>query len=240
MKSKKIMTHLVFGYPSVEVSLELIRRLDDEKVDYIEIQLPFSDPIADGPVLMMANEQASEYINTTDVLGMIANISFRHSKIMIMSYMHVFETIGLNNVTDFYNMTQNCTGIIIPDMPCDSVEYPLYASSLPIIPVISPGISRKRIAMYKKYSPNYCYITSQKSTTGTNNKRSIILNATCRAVKETIPQSDIMVGFGIRNKEDIVSLPELVSIAVIGTCLTEALQRGGVQEVIKEVKKLRI
>lgn len=117
-KTILLMTHVIYGYPTIEQSLELMRALLDLGVDLLEVQYPFSDPVADGPTITEACHVALENTPSFDqYLEDLVNLSENYpaSRVLVMSYLNPLIIYGadkLVNTTDGY-----LHGIIVPDLP---------------------------------------------------------------------------------------------------------------------------
>lgn len=237
-----LMTHIVAGYPSYKDSLALLKEMDKAGARHIEVQIPFSDPIADGEVIMRANDRALESGMTTEksfelIKEASANIK---SGIFIMSYLQKLLHCGYKNFCQKAKKA-GATGLIIPDLPLDSADFKeLYKfaseNNLIIVPVISPGISKKRLKSVLKLKPRLVYLTSKKGITGANLSISSELSLLTRSIKTDLPECVVAVGFGVKTKNDVRQILKFADMAVVGSEIIREIDRGGI---ISAGKKLR-
>src|SRR5210317_1703114 len=122
LNKKKIllMTHLVLGYPSFEVNREVIRQMVENGVDLIEMQIPFSEPVADGPMILKANQESiAKGVKVKECLEFAKEITAEfHIPFLFMTYYNILFKYG---VDEFINHAYviNIQGFIIPDLPLE-------------------------------------------------------------------------------------------------------------------------
>jgi tryptophan synthase alpha chain len=241
--SIKIMCHIVVGYPSFEENKELIMAMSEMGVDYIEMQIPFSDPMADGPAIMNANRVSLE--NNTkikDAMELMAEMSTKVS--MPLLFMGYFNTIYNYGVERFIIDAKNngCKGLIFPDIPLDeeSSEHFIKLASennLPIIRVLSPASTDERIEKNAAISNGgFVYLVSRKGTTGSKMELDAELENNIAKVKKYF-DLPIAVGFGISTRQHILALRGKADIAVIGSAIINILENTPKDKRIQEVKK---
>lgn len=244
--SKDIMAHTVFGFPDAGTSIKFLRGLDSLRIKYIEVQIPFSDPIADGPVLMRANSEAATHTSTKTVFeALVRNKrNLKHSQVLIMCYFQTVFSYGIQNFCEQAAIA-GAVGVLVPDIPFDQPEYDELAVSLAqnnliLIPVLSPNMSKKRLEQYAKLPTAMVYLTSRTGTTGKSAEQRTHdkVKKCLQAIKSVNPACQIILGFGIRGAADIQKIPKLVDHIAIGSYLTEALESGGAKATLKLVKKL--
>lgn len=240
----KIMTHVVAGYPNKKECLELMLGMQTAGVFAIEVQLPFSDPGADGPTIMKANDIALEIgMNIDATFALIAKSRKQGFKtpLYIMSYTNKLFRYGFE---DFCRNASKCqvSGLIIPDLPFDSPEHEELLGycnefNLELVPVLSPGIKVDRLEMYKLSSKKLIYVTSAKGITGKELSIKVELKGLLRMIRA---ESNCLValGFGIRTKNHIEQALEIADIAVIGSEIVRVTEKKGVSGAIKFIKSL--
>src|SRR5665213_2442951 len=200
--SKAIMCHVVAGFPDEKASLQMLVGLSRSGVSAIEVQIPFSDPIADGETIMRANDVAIEGGTTTaksfDLIQQ-ARQQGVDTDIYIMSYMQKILHYGLEA---FCQQAADCSvkGLIVPDLPYDSPEFDslhdLLRGKLEIVPVVSPGMSDSRLQAILAFQPKALYVTSQRGITGNKYSPADQLEQIVSNIRQH-SEAKIMIGFGI-------------------------------------------
>jgi tryptophan synthase alpha subunit len=225
----KLMTHVVVGYPDMETTKKLLHHMIEAKVDSIELQIPFSDPLADGPKLMAANDIAvNNGVSVQETLDAIKEIGASNTKIFIMSYMQPIISFGPEK---FLRKAEEagCEGYILPDLPFDAPEMDGFIKidktlRHKIIPVLSPGMLNHRLkSIFNKLNPETVYITARSGITGDHtNEYSNELKQLIKDVKE-LSDAKLAVGFGIQTVEDVQNVLKIADLAVVGSAVTEEL-----------------
>ncbi len=225
---KRLMAHVVAGNPDLATTRQLIRQMVDRQIAAIEIQIPFSDPIADGPVLMAANDHAVQ--NGISVDETIRLIQKGQTKCYIMSYLQPILHYGPQK---FFAkaFAAGCAGFIIPDLPFDAPETKTFVAELPdlrhtLVPVLSPGMSEDRLnALFKTLEPNLIYLTARQGITGEHTLLTKDLEKTIKQIRRH-SKAPLAVGFGIQTSADVQAVLKLADLAVVGSVLTKALSQS--------------
>lgn len=220
MSKIKLMSHLVAGYPTDELALTAARALVDGGADILEIQLPFSDPSADGPAIQGACTKVLERkYRTADGLAFIARLhkEFPEVKIYLMSYGSLIYTPGIEN---FCKKAAECgvNGMIIPDLPFDFDEGLTAAcktNGMENIPVAAPSMSPERLEKMAKAGFPYIYAALRTGITGT---QTCVDQATLDFIKKvSAGGSRVYGGFGISSGEQSALLGDKVEAVVAGS-----------------------
>lgn len=220
MSKIKLMSHLVAGYPTDELALTAARALVDGGADILEIQLPFSDPSADGPAIQGACTKVLERkYRTADGLAFIARLhkEFPDVKIYLMSYGSLIYTPGVEN---FCKKAAECgvNGMIIPDLPFDFDEgltAACKANGMENIPVAAPSMSPERLEKMAKAGFPYIYAALRTGITGT---QTCVDQATLDFIKKvSAGGSRVYGGFGISSGEQSALLGDKVEAVVAGS-----------------------
>ena len=216
----KLMSHLVAGYPTDELSFTAARALVDGGADILEIQLPFSDPSADGPAIQGACTKVLQRgYKTADGLSFIARLhkEFPQVKIYLMSYGSLIYTPGVENFCRCA-AEAGVTGMIIPDLPFDYDEgltAACRANGMENIPVAAPSMSSERLSKLAHAGFPYIYAALRTGITGTNTK--IDENTLQFLNKVSEGGSKVYGGFGISNGEQANALADSVEAIVAGS-----------------------
>ncbi len=229
MEKIKLMSHLVAGYPTDELSLTAARALVAGGADILEIQLPFSDPSADGPAIQSAcTEVLERHYRTADGLAFIEKLhkEFPDTPIYIMSYGSLIYTPG---VAAFCKKAASVgvKGMIIPDLPFDFDEGLTAAckeNGMINIPVAAPSMSEERLAKLANAGFPYIYAALRTGITGTDTK---IDDATIQFLnKVSAGGSKIYGGFGISNGTQSAALADAVDAVVAGSVFVRLISEN--------------
>jgi tryptophan synthase alpha chain len=220
MEKIKLMAHLVAGYPTDELALTAARSLVKGGADILEIQLPFSDPSADGPAIQSACTQVlSRGYKTKDALAFINRVhqEFPSIPIYLMSYGSLIYTPGVSN---FCKMAAavGIKGMIIPDLPFDCDEgltSSCKANGMENIPVAAPSMSPERLTKLAHAGFAHLYAALRAGITGS--KTTIDDNTITFLKKAGEGGSKIYGGFGITSGEQSHALADSVDAVVAGS-----------------------
>jgi tryptophan synthase alpha chain len=217
MRNEKtgIMTHIVAGYPSFEDNMSLMEIMASAGVSFIEIQIPFSDPIADGPAILAANQKSLDQGTTVeDCFALAAEAIGR-----FMSYYNILFRHGVDRFVKRCAET-GIKGLIVPDIPMEEDGGAYYEAcrkhGVAPIMVISPTTGEKRISMMKRYASWFIYCTSRVGITGQADRLSKKLKAYVGSVKKTT-DLPVAVGFGIDSPGRAAEVAAYSDIIVIGS-----------------------
>ncbi len=239
-----VMTHMVAWYPDRDRSLEAAAALAAGGASYLEIQFPFSDPMADGPVIQAACTKALEAGFTLsggfDLIRQIT--SMVDIPVYIMSYASPAVSMGVERFVTSARQA-GASGCIIPDLPvgCDEGFF-AYSKSIGMdaVPVIAPNVTHKRLEEILSVSPRYVYTALRAGITGTQT----VLDQPLIDFLSVLSAQKVKVlgGFGISSSEQIRALSPYVHAVVVGShlvrAITEAVSHGSsVSESIRSAMK---
>jgi tryptophan synthase alpha chain len=237
-----LMTHIVIGYPSFAASLAIVDAMVAAGVDLMELQIPFSEPMADGPVILAANQKALAAGATVPrCFEFAATVAKRHPiPFLFMSYYNVVFRAG---VASFVARAQQAgvTGAIVPDLPPEEGgEYLAAMERAGIDPIFifSPSTSDTRLRHIAGSARGFVYCVARKGVTGLQTTFSADLDAylaRCRAATN-LP---LALGFGVQDASDVAFLRGKVDIAVVGSATLRLIDERGVGAVGDFVRGLR-
>jgi tryptophan synthase alpha subunit len=241
-----LMTHVVIGYPTLDATVKLVGALEKGGSDFIELQIPFSDPIADGPTIMEASDTALRNGVTTQFAMKVMKECALKTSIPLL-YMCYFNTIFAYGVEKFCKdaSANGASGLIVPDLPPEEERFEKLTElaeryNLYLIRVISPASSEKRIIENARIAKGFIYCVSRYGVTGKVSKLNTNLKQYLEQVKKNckLPRA---VGFGISSREQVKLLSETAEIAVIGSAIIEKLKKyhGDMKEVSRFISALR-
>lgn len=232
LKSRKLllMTHAVVGHPSLEQNWDMLAAMDKAGVDLVELQLPFSEPIADGPAFIRANQSALEHgTRWQQYFDLMTRAAKEFSfPILFMGYYNSVYTMGHQA---FCNRLQQAgaKAYIIADLPVEhSAELDTYAkpAGLDHIQIVTPLNSDQRLKQIAQAGSGFLYCVARKGVTGSEtgfNQELAAYMQRCRAVSN-LP---LAVGFGIKTPDQLTLLKGQADIAIIGTGCLEVWEQQG-------------
>jgi len=241
-KGLLIMAHIVVGYPSFEDCYRIVDAMVEAGVDLMELQIPFSEPLADGPVILSANHGALEQGATVQkCLDFARRVALAFDiPFVIMSYYNIPLTCGINRFVSAM-AEANLQGAIIPDLPPEEATAYLkimQAWELAPIFIFSPTTHDDRLRYIASLAHGFIYCVARKGVTGSKTHFSEdLLTYLDRCRKAT--QLPLALGFGIREKHDINFVKERVDIAVIGTQTLRIIEKEGITKVGGFIRSLR-
>jgi len=241
-KRKRIglMSHVVIGYPSLKETIEIVMTMTQNGVDIIELQIPFSDPLADGATITRACEESLK--KGTKVLDAFTVMKSLSKKTAVpLLFMAYYNTVFMYGVEMFCKDAKQAgaEGLIVPDMPIDEEGYEHFFAfckqyDIPAICVISPSSTDKRLKNNARFAKGFVYCTARQGITGASSSLEKGVSMYIEKVKNyfTIP---IAVGFGISKKEHVLALQGHADIAVVGSAIITIISASKKHEVTKNV-----
>lgn len=226
------MGHLVIGYPDLYKSYQAARLYIENGIDILELQIPFSNPTADGNIITMANKVAvNNGVSWKDCFDFLNQIKreFPDQKIYLMTYLNKLLVLNLKNLS--YNF-------IIPDLPFDSPEYSEIekCSNIKLIPVIGVNISEDRLNSLLKKQPEFIYLMSGFKITGSSFDLHEQLFLLIQKIKKKNFFIKIGIGFGVNSYENAKSIAKIADIVIVGTAFIKAQALGKLKEKILEIQ----
>lgn len=241
---KLLSIYFTAGYPALQDTLPIIEQLEKSGVDMLEIGLPFSDPLADGPTIQASSTQALKN-------GMSSEKLFEQLKdvrktvqipLVIMGY---FNPILQYGVEEFCKKCQEIgiDGLIIPDLPVDVYhrEYQAIFEKYNLINIflITPQTSKERIELIDSVSKGFIYMVSSASVTGAKNTFGDQQRDYFKKVGGMNLNAPQIVGFGISNKDTFESATQYTKGAIIGSAFIKMLSEKGIDGIDDFVKSIR-
>lgn len=242
---KKLLSiYFTAGYPDLEDTGKVIRKLEHSGVDMIEIGLPFSDPLADGPTIQESSTQALKNGMTTEKLfdqltGIRDDVKI---PLLIMGYFNPMLQYGIEA------FCKKCSeigidGLIIPDLPVDvfQKEYlPTFQKyGLFNVFLITPQTSHDRIAYIDKISKGFIYMVSSASTTGAKNSFDEAQLNYFQRINDMNLDTPRVIGFGISNNETFVQATNFASGAIIGSAFVKFLGQNSIDKIPEFISNIQ-
>ena len=233
LKKKDIllMTHIVLGYPSFDDGWRIIETMVDAGTDLMELQIPFSEPTADGPVIAHANREALKGGATLDYcFKFIAKVTLNFDiPFLIMSYYNIPYRFGLKGFVAALS-DYGLRGAIIPDLPLEESRGYLdamYAHDLAPILIFSPATPPERMEHISSHGRGFIYCVARRGVTGENTNFSDKLAAFLARCREAT-SLPLALGFGVKDKAHIDYLKGKADIAVIGSQTIRVMEEKGI------------
>lgn len=243
-EDKKLLSiYFTAGYPNIDDTTSTIQNLEKSGVDMIEIGLPFSDPLADGPTIQASSTQALKNGMTSEVLfNQLRDI--RESVNIPLIIMGYFNPMLQYGVADFCAKCQaiGIDGLIIPDLPVD-VYHEQYKSTfekygLINVFLITPQTSEERIRYIDSISDGFIYMVSSASTTGAKNGFGYEQTAYFERIANMNLKNPQIVGFGISNNETFNQATKYGKGAIIGSAFVKHVTTEGINTIDKFVHSI--
>lgn len=216
------MTHIVAGYPTLQESEEIALTMANSGASFIEIQIPFSDPVADGPTIAQANLQALKSGTTVeDSFQLMQRLTSQTQiPLLFMTYFNIPFAYGLEKFCKRAKEV-GCYGLIIPDIPYDEESHDHYLAlckkyNLHAIQIVSPLTPPRRLKKIAKIASGFVYCVSRLGTTGVHQNLPLNLDDYLAKVRKHI-KVPLALGFGISTSEQVRALTSKVDITVIGS-----------------------
>lgn len=243
-ENKKLLSiYFTAGYPNIDDTINVIQNLEKSGVDLIEIGLPFSDPLADGPTIQASSTQALKNGMTSELLfNQLKDIRKSVSiPLIIMGYFNPMLQYG---VEAFCEKCQEVgiDGLIIPDLPVDVYhsEYKATFEKYGLINIflITPQTSDERIRYIDSVSSGFIYMVSSASVTGGQSGFGNVQTGYFKRISKMNLNNPQIVGFGISNNETFTQATTHAKGAIIGSAFIKHLTNHGVNEIDSFVKHI--
>jgi tryptophan synthase alpha chain len=238
-KENILSVYFTAGYPKSDDTIEVIKTLEKNGVDLLEIGVPFSDPMADGPVIQASGNEALR--NGMSIKKLFAQLKDVRTEaaipLVLMGYLNPIMQYGFEN---YFKSAAECgvDGLIIPDLPfsefMESYKSIVEEYGLHMIMLITPETSEERIKLIDQNTSGFIYMVSSASVTGARNSFSETNINYFRRVNSMNLKNPRLIGFGISNKETFEVVCKESSGAIIGSKFISLLNSEGTIEAAAE------
>ena len=228
-RSKKVIPFLTSGYPRKEDTVSMVLAAESGGAAMVELGMPFSDPLADGPVIQASSQRAIQNgVNIPWILETVLEIRKQSEiPITLMGYINPIIKYGLNTfIIDC--KASGVDGLIIPDLPPEEAdEFVKISKNISICPIllVAPNTPNNRIREISKLAEELIYCVAILGITGSqsadNDKLISYLN---RVEKYSV--CPFVVGFGITDRNDVISINEMAHGAVVGSAMIKEMQKS--------------
>ena len=233
---KAFVGYIVAGDPDLETSLELMHLSVDSGVDILEIGVPFTDPIAEGPTIQQAHDRSLEnQTNLQKIVDLVGKFREKDSNtpIILMGY--------INNFLMYKNLINRShdlgvDGVLVVDIPGELAleDYGIDNQDLDVISLVSPTTSKDRVKEIVKNSTGFIYYVTLRGVTGSSNLDGNEIEQNIKYIK-SISSIPVMAGFGIKNSDDAKLLSSFSDGIVIGSSIVELIYKNSENKDFHEV-----
>lgn len=242
---KALVPYIVAGDPNRSVTVPFMHKLVEQGADIIELGVPFSDPMAEGPVIQRAHERAlEEHVSLRDTLQMVSEFRAENTDtpVVLMGYLNPVEAMGY---AEFAAAAQaaGVDGVLTVDLPpeeASELNGELKQQALDTIFLIAPTTTPARIKAIAELATGYIYYVSLKGVTGASSIDSTAVAASVQAIQAhaNIP---VCVGFGIKDAVTAQAIARVADGVVVGSALVELMSLGDAglyqaEDLVKEIR----
>ena len=234
-RRKALIPFIMGGDPSLSMTGQLVLRLEDSGADLIEIGIPFSDPLADGPTIQAASSRAlARGATPAKVLRAIASVRHRvRAPLVCLSYWNPvvqFGGRGLQGARSFLRAARasGCSGLIVPDLPTEEgaiLRETAAREGVATIFLAAPTSSPERLRAIARASEGFIYYVS---VTGTTGARATLPRALVHGVRQLrlLTRKPVCVGFGISTPAQAAAVARVADGVIVGSALIQAMERA--------------
>ncbi|MGK0499136.1 MAG: tryptophan synthase alpha chain [Oceanicoccus sp.] len=242
---KALIPYIVAGDPNPEFTVPMMHQLVADGADILELGVPFSDPMAEGPVIQLAHERALEHqVSLRKILAMVADFrqQDQQTPVVLMGYANPVVRMGYQVFADAAAKA-GVDGLLTVDMPPEEarpLNEALKASAIDSIFLIAPTTELSRIAHIAEQATGYLYYVSLKGVTGAGN---LDIESVRKKMAEirAITNLPVTVGFGIKDAESATAVSQLAEGVVVGSALvnrTACLVEQGADDAMQQASAL--
>jgi tryptophan synthase alpha chain len=230
---KALIPYVTAGFPFADVTPELMHAMVEAGADIIELGVPFSDPMADGPVIQRAGEKALTFgIGTAQVLAMVKEFRATDNvtPVVLMGYANPVERYDLMRGKDAFirdAAAAGVDGILVVDYPpeeCEDFAAKLKSNGLDLIFLLAPTSTDERIAQVARVASGYVYYVSLKGVTGAGHMDTGAVELMLPRIRKHV-KIPVGVGFGIRDAATAQAIGKVADAVVIGTKIIQLIEQ---------------
>ena len=240
---KALIAYIAAGDPNPDITIDLMHAMVESGADIIELGVPFSDPMADGPVIQKASERALIYgTSLTDVLAMVKVFREKDTTtpVVLMGYLNPIEIMGYEPFSRLAS-DSGVDGVLTVDIPPEEAEKYIPAlkeHELDPIFLLSPTTTKERMQTICNNASGFVYYVSVKGVTGTSALDTDEVSRRMAVINE-VTDLPIGVGFGIKNAETAAAIAKVSDAVVVGSALVNLVEQnaGDNDKIIKEISR---
>ncbi|HVB49554.1 MAG TPA: tryptophan synthase subunit alpha [Burkholderiales bacterium] len=239
---KALIPYLTAGDPTPALTVPLLHAMVEAGADILELGVPFSDPMADGPVIQRSSERAlANGVGLHDVIEMVRDFRSRDAQtpVVLMGYANPIEAMGIERFVREAKVV-GVDGVIVVDYPPEEcTQFAALAEQSGIDPIflLAPTSTDRRIKEVVRVARGYLYYVSLKGVTGAANIDLTEVAARIRKIRAAT-RLPIGVGFGIRDAESARRVAETADAVVIGSRIIQEIETAGPEQAVARVRDL--
>ena len=235
-----LVTYLTAGDPSLEATPDIIYKLEESGADIIELGVPFSDPMADGPTIQLASERALK--NGTTVKGVLDIVSKirKRSEIPIITfgYYNPFLSYGLRRFSEDAR-NAGVDGLLVVDLPPEEAdEFKIHTdkAGLDLVFLLAPTSTSERIRLVSERASGFIYLVSVTGVTGERPAMDYSLESLVREIKNHT-RLPVGIGFGVSTPDQAARIANFADAVIVGSALIRIIEKYGNngKELFKEI-----
>jgi len=241
-QKKALIPYITAGDPHPDKTVEIMHGLVEAGADVIELGVPFSDPMADGPVIQRASERALAFkVGLRDVLNMVQQFRTQDNKtpIVLMGYANPIEAMGTQKFADLAKQA-GVDGVLTVDYPpeeCSDFTKQLKAHDMDPVFLLSPTTEASRVKLIVEQASGFVYYVSLKGVTGAK-------NMDVQEVQQRVAEIRAMtglpigVGFGVRDAATATAVAGFADAVVVGSRMVQEIEQSSVDNVVANTAQL--
>ncbi|MEX0720650.1 MAG: tryptophan synthase subunit alpha [Balneolaceae bacterium] len=230
--SKLMSLFITAGFPDLESTVDLILGFEKNGADIIELGMPFSDPLADGPTIQYSSDIAiNNGITIVKIFEMVKEVRKKSGiPIILMGYMNPILRFGVDKFCQ-QAKAAGVDGLIIPDIPIEEggmIGEKAKTSNLSLIYLVAPNTSDERMKLADEKSTGFVYCVSVTGVTGAREGEEVSKSVSrfISRVKQNITQNPVMVGFGIKTHKDAIDVTSIADGFIVGSALINNIKEN--------------
>ena len=225
-----LVTYITAGDPSIEMTPDIVLKLEESGADIIELGIPFSDPMADGPVIQLASERALKSGTTLkSVLDSVKTIRGQSDiPIILFGYFNPFLSYGLEKFSSDA-AEAGADGVLVVDLPPEEAsEFKTHAdkAGLNLIFLLAPTSTHERVNLIAENASGFVYLVSVTGVTGVRKSVDSALDSLCAEIKDAT-RLPVGVGFGISSPEQVENLSGFADAVIVGSAIVRIIENHG-------------
>ncbi len=238
--AKALVTFITAGDPNLAITEEAIYLLEEAGADIIELGVPFSDPMADGPTIQLSSERALAAGTTlTGILELVARVRTRSEiPLILMGYLNPIHAYGYDKFCRDA-VTAGVDGVLLVDMPPEEAQEmltPARQQGLDIIFLLTPTSDGARIATVNNLGSGFIYYVTVTGVTGARSSVSATLEAELGRIRSSV-SLPVMAGFGISTPEQAAEVSQRADGVVVGSAIVRLFEQYGGEELKAELRR---
>ncbi len=225
-----LIPYLPAGFPSPAVSLEVVRAVARAGADILEIGVPFSDPLADGPTIQRATQRAlAQGMTLPRVLELVHQAAVA-VPVVLMTYLNPVLAYGVERLLGDAKAA-GVAGLLLTDLPAGAaadIEAPILASDLDLIRLVAPTTPEDRLARALHGAGGFVYLIARLGVTGARAEAPAFADVAAQVARiRRVSDLPVALGFGLSTPEQAAAAAQVADGVVVGSALVDALERGG-------------